>query len=171
MKKCEKTYQQTVSHIHICRNVMCFHLFPGLGSAITAWNARIFLLQRSATWCSRAHMMRFRPNTTSAEACNPKQITTTNSFSFSMVHGSNVILICITCYPLFSDIHIIYCIILYYIMLCYIVFYHITLYYIILYCIILYIILYYVILYYVMLYDIILLYIITITCYPLFWST
>ena len=29
-------------------------------------NARIFL-QRSATWCSRAQMMRFRPNATSAE--------------------------------------------------------------------------------------------------------
>jgi hypothetical protein len=151
VKKCEKTYQQTVSHIHICRNVMCFHLFPGLGSAITAWNARIFLLQRSATWCSRAHMMRFRPNTTSAEACNPKQITTTNSFSFSMVHGSNVILICITCYPLFSDIHIIYCIILYYIILCYVILYFIISHYIILYYIVLYYISYYIMLYYIML--------------------
>ena len=121
-----------------------------------------FLLQRSATWCSRAHMMRFRPNTTSAEGCNPQQITTTNSFSFSMVHGSNVILIYITCYPLFSDIHIIYCIILYYIILYYVMVYCILSYHIILYYIMLYyIVLYYIISYYIMLYYIMLCYIIS----------
>ena len=140
-------------------------VFPSLswfGFSSYSMKCAHFLLQRSATWCSRAHMMRFRPNTTSAEGCNPQQITTTNSFSFSMVHGSNVILIYITCYPLFSDIHIIYCIILYYIILYYVMVYCILSYHIILYYIMLYyIVLYYIISYYIMLYYIMLCYIIS----------
>ena len=150
-KMWKKTYQQAVSHIHICRNVMCFHLFPGLGSAITAWNARIFLLQRSATWCSRALPWWDFDQTQPAQKDvihNKSRQQTVVHFRWSMVamwfwsisHA-------IHC----SQIYISY-IALYYIKLCYIVFYHITLYYIISY----HIMSYHIISYYIILYHTIL---------------